>query len=228
MHNDPETSPINALPAVVVALFLMMAGIELIFGLGARGLIGGPQAVGWRIDAIETYGFSGEILRWMIETGRTPPEHLMRFVTFPFVHWSFTHALFACVILLAMGKWVGEALGPIAVLAVFFGSAIGGALFYGLVIPGHALLIGGYPGVYGLIGAYSILLFLKLGQVGQNQLQAFRMLGILIGLQLFFAVVFGSAPDWVADIAGAVIGALLGAVFVPGALQAVLARLRNR
>ncbi len=50
MKSSHEESPFNALPPIVVALALVIFGVELIFQAGARGFIGGPQAVGWRLD----------------------------------------------------------------------------------------------------------------------------------------------------------------------------------
>ena len=116
-HNEP---PVNPLPPVVVALFLVIVGIEAALTLGARGIVGGPVAVGWRLETLERFAFSSEIFAWMIETGRWPLEHVFRFVSYAFVHASFTHALFAGVMLLALGKMVGEALGSFAVLVIFF------------------------------------------------------------------------------------------------------------
>ena len=49
MAQTPGEAPINPLPPVVVALFLMIVGVEVVFSLGARGIIGGPGAVGWRL-----------------------------------------------------------------------------------------------------------------------------------------------------------------------------------
>ena len=49
-----------------------------------------------------------ELLQYQWETGGHPLEGLPRLVTYPLVHGSFTHALFAVVMLLALGKMVGE------------------------------------------------------------------------------------------------------------------------
>ena len=57
----PE-SPINALPPVVIALSLLIILIEVVFQLAEHGLIGGPRGVGWRISAVEEYGFSPAVL----------------------------------------------------------------------------------------------------------------------------------------------------------------------
>ncbi len=108
-RNEP---PLNPLPPVVIALFLVIVGIEVVFNLGARGLMGGPQAVGWRLGTLERFAFSAEIFAWMRETGRWPIEHVLRFVSYPFVHASFTHALFAGVVALGRGQDGGRGDGP--------------------------------------------------------------------------------------------------------------------
>ena len=223
-HNE---SPVNPLPAVVVALFLIMAGVELVLNLGARGLVGGPEAVGWRIATIQRYAFSGEIFDWMVETGRWMPEHLFRFLSYSFVHASFSHALFGFVILLAMGKIVGEALGSLGVVLIFFVSAIGGALAYALLLEDTRPLMGAFPANYGLIGGFTYLLWLRLGQMGAQQIRAFSLIGMLLGIQLLFGVFFGGSNDWLADLAGFVTGFVLTILLVPGSLAALLARIRR-
>ncbi|WP_411223304.1 rhomboid family intramembrane serine protease [Marivita sp. S2033] len=218
----------NPLPPVVIALFLIVVGLEVAFTLGARGIIGGPAAVGWRLGVLERFAFSAEIFTWMRETGRWPLEHVARFLTYPFVHASFTHALFAGVMLLALGKMVGEAMGSVAVIAIFFGSAAGGALVYALVIGSAAPLIGAFPAVYGLIGGFTYILWLRLGQTGENQIRAFTLIGFLLFIQLVFGLLFGSNPEWVADLSGFAIGFALSTVLVPGGWSKLVNRLRQR
>ncbi|MCC1493962.1 rhomboid family intramembrane serine protease [Cognatishimia sp. F0-27] len=224
-HNE---SPVNPLPPVVVALFLIMAGLELAFSLGARGLIGGPDAVGWRTMAIERFAFSGAVLDWMRETGRYPAEHLVRFLGYAFVHVTFMHGLFVMVILLAMGKIVAEAMGAVAFLAVFVVSTVFGALVWGLALDDPALLVGGFPAVYGLIGSFTYLLWLRLGQVGAPQMRAFTLIGLLLFIQLVFSLLFDAGSDWIADIAGFVAGFMLSIVLVPGGLARLITRIRRQ
>ena len=224
-HNEP---PLNPLPPVVIALFLVIVGIEIAINLGARGIVGGPTAVGWRIGLLERYAFSSEIFAWMRETGRWPPEHVFRMFTYPFVHGSFTHALFGGVMLLALGKMVGEAMGSFAVLVIFFVAAAGGALIYAVAIGNPTPLIGAFPAVYGLIGGFTYMLWLRLGQLGENQVRAFTLIGFLLGIQLVFGLLFGSNAEWVADIAGFAIGFLLSTILVPGGWAKLVDRLRQR
>ncbi|MDX5382799.1 MAG: rhomboid family intramembrane serine protease [Rhodobacterales bacterium] len=222
-----HTGPVNPLPRVVIALFAVVMGIEALFSLGAQGIIGGPQAIGWRLGAIQGYAFSAEIFQWMLANGRWPGEHLARFVTYPFIHGNFTHALFAGVMLLALGKFVGEVFRGWAVLAVFFGASIGGAAVYGLLAASPIPLLGAFPGVYGLIGAFTYLLWLKLGQEGGPQIRAFTLIAFLMGIQLVFGILFGGSRDWIADLSGFVFGFGLSFVVSPGGFARLREKLRH-
>ena len=222
-----EENPFNPLPPVVVALCLLIGGVEIALSLGARGMVGGPGAVGWRMMLLERYAFSGPVLDWMMETGRWPLEHLMRFVTYPFIHANFTHARFAMVMLLALGKIIGETLGTVAFLAIFFLSGVCGALVYGIALDAQVPLFGAFPPIYGLIGGFTYLLWLKLGEMGEAQVRAFSLIGILLLLQLVFGLLFGGGLDWVADIASFIAGFALAIVLVPGGWGRLIAKLRR-
>lgn len=225
---DPHMQPpVNPLPPVVWALFAAIAGVEALFSLGEAGIVGGPGAVGWRLMALRDFGFSGVAFDWMVGNGLAPLEHTVRFVTYAFVHQSFTGALFAGVLLLALGKLVGEVMGQLAVVIVFFFSAIFGALAFGLLTDG-VWLIGAFPAVYGLIGAYTFLMWQKLAGTGAQSLQAFSLIGFLMGIQLLWAVFFDVGYDWVADLAGFVFGFAVSLVVVPGGMARLRAMVQRR
>lgn len=199
MHHDYNAPPLNPIPWSVWLLLLPIVAMEVVVDLGAAGLAGGPNGIGWRMTAVQDFSFFGPAFQWMVQNGRFPPELLMRFVTYPFVHGSPTHAIMVSVFLLALGKFVGEVFKPWAVLVIFFGSAIAGALAYGLLANSQMPLIGGYPADYGLIGAFTFLLWTRLGEQGQSQWGAFSLIGALLGIQLIFGVFFGAGRDWIAD-----------------------------
>lgn len=228
MTHPQDELPFNPLPPVVVALALLILGIELVFQAGSRGLLGGAEGVGWRLGAMRTYAFSGPVLDWMIETGRFPLEHMKRFVTYPFIHVSFTHTLMVLVFLLALGKMVGEIFGTIAVLLIFFLSAIVGALAYGVFLNDPSPVVGGYPAVYGLIGSYTFMLWVSLTGTGNTQYRAFTLIGFLMGLQLVFGLLFGSNKDWLADIFGFATGFFVSMAMVPGVWGRMMNKIRRR
>jgi len=228
MQDNLNAAPLNPLPPVIWALTLPMLAMEIVVSLGAQGLAGGAQAVGWRLDAVQRFAFSPELMRAMLDQGQFPWQGLIRLVSYPFVHGSFTHALFVIVILLAMGKMVGEVFRWWAVLVVFFGASLAGAAGYTLLPFIEAPLIGGYPPVYGLIGAFTFLLWVNLAAVGANKYRAFTLIGFLLGFQLLFNVFFGGGWDWVADLSGFAAGFVLSFLVSPGGWARVTAKLRQR
>jgi len=231
MH-DPnhDAAPFNAIPPLIVAFTAVIALIEARFQLGAQG-IWGAEGVGWRVDAITDFGFLAPVFDWMVQNRQFPPEHAMRIVTYPFIHYDAMHAIFACVLLLAMGKFVAERFAQTAVVLVLLISAIAGALAYGFLLDTERPLVGFYPAVYGLIGAYTFTLLLFYEESGQNRLQAFQLIAILVILQLLFNLIGGGGYEWVADIAGFIAGFLVSFAVAPGGsyrLRHLLDRTRDR
>lgn len=226
---DNNAAPLNPLPLVVWVLALPMIAMEILLQLADRGLVGGQLGIGWRLQAVQRFAFSPDLMRKMIETDYYPIEGMVRLVSYPFVHGNLSHALFAVVILLALGKMVGEVFRWWAVLAIFFASSICAALIYTYALPQGAMpIFGGYPPVYGLIGGFTFLLWVNLAAVGANKYRAFTMIGFLLGIQLLFGLLFGGSLEWVADLAGFATGFLLSFVVSPGGLSNVMARLRQR
>ncbi|MEH6831244.1 rhomboid family intramembrane serine protease [Sulfitobacter sp.] len=228
-QNDPDFEPpFNKLPVVVVVLFLLMAGVEAVLSLGEAGLVGGPSAIGWRLALVRDWGFSGDLFDAMIAQNYWTPQHVARLITYPFIHLSFTHALIAIVLMLALGKMAAEVMGQFAMLALFVLSGIGGALAYALFLDDPVWLVGAYPAVYGLIGGYSFLMWRKLGATGGKQMRAFTLIIMLMGLQLVWSFIGSVGNGWVAELAGFVCGFLLCFICAPGEWAQMLQRLRRR
>ncbi|MBB3993078.1 membrane associated rhomboid family serine protease [Sulfitobacter undariae] len=226
--NTSFEPPVNKLPPVVIILFVIMAGIELALTLGSAGFVGGPTAIGWRLQLVRDWGFSGDIFDAMLAQGYWSWENLARLVTYQFIHLSFTHALIAIVLMLALGKMAAEVMGQFAMLALFLLSGIGGALAYALLLNDPVWLVGAYPSVYGLIGGYSFLLWRKLSASGGQQLQAFSLIAMLMGLQLVWSVFTYVGYGWVAELAGFICGFGISFLCAPGEWGRILAKLRQR
>lgn len=228
MEMDPDANPFNALSPVIVALALAIIGVEAALSMAERGMLGGAAGVGWRIDAIGQFAFFGPLLDHMMEIGGFSLADTARFVTYPFIHGSFMHALFVVVFLLALGKMVSEVVSPFAALAIFVGAGAFGALAYAALTNDTRPLLGGFPSVYGLIGAFTFLLWARLGAVGAPQYQAFSLIGVLLGIQLVFGLIFEVGNDWIAEVAGFFFGFAVTPLLAPGGFQHLLARLRDR
>lgn len=225
MQHEPAVNPI---PAVVIVLCLIVVGVELVLSAAAAGMIGGPQGIGWRIAAMQDYGFSAVVLDRIIDASDYRLDLLKRFVTYGFVHGSFTQSLFAAALLLALGKFVGDVFHAGAVLLVVVGSKVFGAVMFGITVEGPSPLLGMFPAVYGLIGAYTYLIWLRLSASGQNQLKAFRLIGFLLAIQLVFGLVFGGGKMWIAELSGFAFGFVISIVAAPGGWAALVTRLRQR
>lgn len=228
MDFDHNAAPINPLPWAVWLLVLPIAALEIAFDLGEAGMIGGPAAAGWRVAVGQDYSFWRPTLDWMLETHQLRFEVLIRFFSYAFLHVDAMHALFVVVMTMAMGKFVGEVFNGFALLAVFLVSAAAGALAYGLLGNSDVPLIGGFPGVYGLIGAFTFILWVRLGAVGANRVRAFTLIGFLMFIQFAFGLLFGGSRVWIADIGAFAAGFALSFVVSPGGPARVLALLRER
>ncbi|NBD29682.1 MAG: rhomboid family intramembrane serine protease [Alphaproteobacteria bacterium] len=221
-------SPFNAIPPVPLALVLLIAGVELVFSAAENGFVGGPAGIGWRAAAMQDFAFAPGVMDAVFAYGDFGLDITRRFVSYIFVHYSFTHTLWACVLLLALGKFVGEAYRPVPFALLFLGSAILGAVVYGAFSPRDMPLVGAYPGIYGLIGAYTYMMWLTLGRMGENQYRAFTLIGILMGLMLIWSMLFGATPWWIAELSGFVTGLVLAPMVAPGGWQRFLDRVRQR
>lgn len=224
---QPER-PFNAIPPVVIALTVFILAIEAVLQLANQGFVGGPRGVGWRLNAIQEFGFSAGVFDRVFERGDYSFDLLKRFVTYPYVNATLTQVAFCAGLTLALGKFVGEYYGGFAMLAIYVVSSIVGAIVFGLFVTVNYPLYGGFTPVYGVIGAYTYALWLRQAQAGENQLLAFRLIGFLLALQLVFGLIFGSSLMWVAELAGFAGGFLVSVVLAPGGWASLVNRMRQR
>ncbi|ADO42002.1 rhomboid family intramembrane serine protease [Ketogulonicigenium vulgare] len=221
----PE-SAVNPLPPVVIVPFLIVVAVELLLAVADAGIFGSDGRM-WRRDAMLAFGFNPQMLDYVL-AGRLDPMILKNFVTYVFVNFSTMGAIFGIVLLLALGKFVSEAFSQLSVVAILLVSTIGGAVVFGLFAPDQAWLSGLYPAAYGLIGGYTYALWLRFGRGDSRRFQAFQLIGLLMGLQLVFGLLFGAHPAWIAELSGFVLGGLTAIVVAPGGWQALRRRLQQR
>ena len=228
MRPGYDETPLNPLPPVVWLILLPIVAMEVVLSAGGLGLAGGQAGIGWRSEALQRFALSPVMLDQMWQAGQLSSDYLMRFVTYAFVHGNLTHAVFATVFILALGKFVGEVFRGWAVAVVFLGAVLSGGLAYSLVPGLQAALYGAYPGAYGLIGAFTYILWAKLGAHHAHRGRAFSLIGFLLGIQLLFGALFGGAPDWIADLAGFGAGFCLSFLVAPGGPAHFLRLIRQR
>jgi len=234
-HNDPladlNASPLNPLPGAVWLLLLAVLGIEAVLWAGGAGLIGGPQAVGWRIEAIQRLGFSGAIQDWMLENRVFPATHLLRYASYSFIHAAPMHALFAGVLIAALGKTLSEAFGAIRFLVLALVTPMLGAVSFGLVVGSETQgwLFGAMPLAFALVGGFTWLKWHQAQGDRTLQRRAFAMIGILLVARLAFGLLAETGPGWVAEFASFGFAFVLSAGFLgPGSWHRLRERLRGR
>jgi hypothetical protein len=227
MGHDQGEGAFNRLPTVIWLLVLPVIAMEIVLSLAGAGLIGGDTAAGWRLQAVQMLAFSPEALRWMVATGNWGLEPGGRLVSYAFVHPGTMVSLFVVAFVLALGKWVGEVFPAPAVVVLFLASAAGGAVAFTLA-GGTQILIGGFPAAYGLIGAFTFLIWVRLSAEGGPRGRAFSLIAILMGVQLLLAVFIDTGMEWVADLGGFATGFGLSFLLVPGGPRRVLALMRKR
>ena len=67
MSSEDHTQPlVNALPPAVVALALAIFASEVLLWAGESGYVGGPEAVGWRLEAIREFAFFSPVLATVV------------------------------------------------------------------------------------------------------------------------------------------------------------------
>ena len=217
-----DKSPFNPLPLAVWVLVLGIAGVELVLWAGAHGLVNWEGSAGWRAQALVAIGVSPDVQGWMLETRQTPPEHLLRYLGFGFVHLGPLQAALVIVITAALGKFCAERLGSWRVLAVLILAQAMSGFAFGLVAAPGAWLIGGYPMIFALAGCYAGLVWTS-AEDRTARIKALTLVAVLLSGRMALAAFAGGGADWVADLVACAAGYTLGHILRPG----LVARLRR-
>ncbi len=227
---DLNASPLNPLPGVVWLLLLAIIGIEAVVWAGGAGFIGGQQAVGWRVEAIQRFAFSSAIQDFMLQNMRFPTPHILRYVSFSFIHAAPMHALFGAVLVAALGKSVAQSFGPLRFLLLVLLAPVFGAAVFGLFTSANSLgwLFGAMPMAFALVGGFTWLKWREAAGDVVKQRRAFGMIGILLAARLGFGLFAEAGPAWMAEVVSFAFGFAGSALFLgSGSWARLRARLRG-
>jgi membrane associated rhomboid family serine protease len=127
-----------------------------------------------------------------------------RLLTSAFLHAGILHILFNMFALAQIGPVLENALGRARYLALYLLSALGGSVAAFLLAPPNQPSVGASGAIFGLFGAYYVVVRRLGGETGP----------IVVLLVLNLAITF-SVPniDWRAHLGGLVTGAVLAAAF---------------
>lgn len=227
---DLNAAPFNRLPGAVWLLIVTVLGVEALLSAAGWGLVGGAQGVGWRIAAIQDYGYSSAIQQWMLDNRVFPLRHLLRYATFSFIHGNAMHALFGAVLLAALGKVLGERFGTLPFLILALAVPVPAAIAFGLAMGNEQLgwLFGAMPMAFALVGGFTWMKFHDAGTDRVLRRRAFSMIGLLLAARLAFGLMVESGPGWIAELTAFALGFALSAwVLGPGSWQRMRARIRG-
>ena len=214
-HNNVNSPLINPLPPVILIITLLLVVVEIIFQIVEAGLLSSFSNEITRNNVIVNYAFFGSLQDWMISNLNFEWSFLFRYLTFPFIHFNFLQTVIAIVMFLALGKMVCEVYNGFLFLILIISSSFCGAFFYGLLLNDQFPLVGAFPAIYGLIGAYTYLLWVSMKFLGAQSANAFILVAVLLGIQIIFKVVFNGSNDWVADLFGFLTGFLFASLIQP-------------
>ena len=128
-----------------------------------------------------------------------------RLVTAAFLHAGIVHLALNMVALGVLGPPLEAALGRLRFAALYLLSALGGSVTAFLLAPQNTLGVGASGAIFGLFGAYYVVVRRLGGSTGS-------IVGLLaVNLVITFAVPF---IDWRAHLGGLVTGALVSAALV--------------
>lgn len=208
----------NPQPVAVWLLVLPIAGVEAVLSLASAGLVNWPGSIAWREAWVLRAGITPALQDWMIGAATYPPEHLLRYLAYGFVHLGPAQSVLVAAIVAGLGTACAPALGSARVVGFALAGQAAGAVAFGLWGLEGAWLIGGYPLIFALAGAYAAVQWHS--GVGAR---AFGLLAMLVLGRLAVAALMGGT-DFLADLVAAGVGFALALGLRPG----LLARLRAR
>lgn len=150
-QGDPEIKeyplPSGQSRGLLFALILSCVVIEVFLSCGDFGILGSPRL---RAVAYEFGGFWPGLLRdWQPNFAAQP---YAMFVTYAFLHGGLIHLAVNMVTLWSLGKSVLDRVGPVGFALLYFFSAIGGAIGFGVLASDLRPMVGASGALFGLAG----------------------------------------------------------------------------
>jgi membrane associated rhomboid family serine protease len=127
-----------------------------------------------------------------------------RLITSAFLHAGITHILFNMFALAQIGPVLERALGRSRYLALYLLSALGGSVAAFLLAPLNQPSVGASGAIFGLFGAYYVVVRRLGGETGPI------VILLIVNLVITFSV---PNIDWRAHLGGLITGAVLAAAF---------------
>lgn len=207
MFSRQHRSEIGA-PIQLWLLVGAMALIELVLSGADQGWFGSPD---WREIAFEYGAFWRPLLSGQASP-LYPAQPYLMFITYAFLHGSPTHFLLNGVVILALGKFIADRVGPWPVILLFFVSALAGGLVFGLMARTQAPMIGASGAAFGFIGFWQYWEVKALRARGRTLRPVLSLLAGLVVVNVVLDVALGGALAWQAHLGGFIAGVAMAPV----------------
>ncbi|MEM8751721.1 MAG: rhomboid family intramembrane serine protease [Pseudomonadota bacterium] len=203
----------------------------------------GPPAVVWGLTLVfvlfeaafqisEATGWAGE-LRWTVYKElaffdfifdpeladiAVPVSYYATLATHAMLHGGPLHLLMNSAIFLALGGMLANGLGVARFYALFFGSAVGGALFFAAMSDAIGPLVGASGGIFGFFGALKRWELRWMNETGAPKRRLYSTIIVLVVINVLLAFAGPGEGDvaWEAHLGGFVFGWLLAPMVAPG------------
>lgn len=138
----------------------------------------------------------------------------LMFVTYSFLHAGFWHLLGNMVCLVFLMKLTAARLNGRAFLLLYVVSAMGGAVAFAIMGPAVTPMVGASGALFGLVGAWRFVEWLKTESRDRRRWIALRDLAVLAAINLFSWWQENGALAWEAHLGGFVTGIATMAVIL--------------
>ena len=189
---------------VTLAVIALVTALpELVLWLADLGVLGSAR---WRPLSWQYGAFWTGLLRdWQ---PNYPAQPVTMFLSYAVLHVGPGHLAGNLAGLLWLGREVGARRGGPGLLAIWVGSALGGAVVFGLMAPGTAPMVGASGAVFGLGGAWVVQNWQEDRRTGEDALGALLWAsGLFVALNLVSWLWEDGALAWQTHLGGALAGA---------------------
>jgi membrane associated rhomboid family serine protease len=195
----------------------IFVGVEMLLEASDIGLI--PR--GLREIAYHYFAFYDLYFKAAASGQDVPPRFYWSFLTHAFLHGGLLHVAMNTAVFLALGTHLVRAVGQGAMLLLFAGTAVAGALTFGAIADmglNFVPMVGASGALFGFLG---VMKRWEWRFLGENGLPMRRFWGTVIALGLINVVlsagasVGGPGVAWEAHLGGFVAGWLAGGIVRP-------------
>ena len=203
-------------PPLVWSLVALIVGIEALLQLSDMGVL--PP--GLRLWAYQRFAFHDLYFEAARSGQQVPLGFYLSFATHAFLHGGMAHLLMNSVVLLALGAHVSRAVGQVTTLLLFLGTAVCGALLFGLIADtgmSFVPMVGCSGALFGFLGAMKRWewRYLRANALPKRRFWSTIFALVLINVLLSLASVGGGGVAWEAHLGGFLGGWLAGGATTP-------------